>query len=265
MPQPIYLPRQTTFMEQFQPYMSQAVQMMMLMRMKKQARTEDRQSQVEDRQWELEKDGWEKTDTDYTAPTEAEKDNYLRQDAGTYQKPDMTVGGQGYRRPETSFDLIEKKGELFSLTKKGNQLVDFEHISKKNTDPGLVRQYKFAQKQFVEGIGKNPADFTTWSKSQKKAGATKISIGEKVRTQTAKQVATMKTSIRGPKFRQDALKTVQGMPDADLLRPEQIELKTREEMDRRIRSVHTGEDVQFDERDGVLGWWLGKHLIRRAQ
>jgi len=263
MPQLIYLPRHPTFMEQFLPNFNQAVQMMMLMRMKKDARVEGRKEKIEDRQWELEKDGWEKTDP--TAPSEAEKANYLRQNAGTYQKPDITVGKQGYQKPETTFDIIEKKGQLFSVTKKGNQLIDFDYIAKKNHDPSLVRQYKFAQKQFVEGTGQNPGDFTTWSRGQKKSGATTISIGEKVRTQTAKQVAKMQTSIRGPKFRQDAMKAIQSMPDADLMTPQQVELKTREEMDRRIRSVYTDEDVQFDERDGVLGWWLGKHLIRRAE
>jgi len=75
----------------------------------------------------------------------------------------------------------------------------------------------------------------------------------------------MKIDIRGPKFRQDAVKAVQGMPDADLLSADQVEVKTREEMDRRIRSVYAGEHVLFDEREGVLGWWLGKTLIRRAE
>jgi len=268
MPQPIYLPRQPTFMEQFQSTGAMENIMRSIM-MGVQNRREDEKT-IRGYQ----EKGY--AEADYTAPTPQEvQAGYRGAAPGQYKgevydpSRQVEVAGRRFQRPvepKTTFDVVEKKGQLFSVTKKGNQIIKSQHIKQKTaTDPTLVKEYKFAQHQFANGVGKDPGDFMTFSRRQRKSGATRITMGEKVRTNKALQISKMQTGIRSPQFKERATKFVMSQPDADLLEPGEVEVRVREEMLKRIQNLYPGKEVVFDMKNGKLGYYIDGKLERLAE
>lgn len=135
----------------------------------------------------------------------------------------------------------------------------------------LIEQYNFAKKQFEDGTSEDPGSFTKWKKSVAKAGATKISFGEKVALHEAKAETTAKIALRkeiqSPKFRSTILSDLKkqyGMDWKYLESFEKEEFLFRE-MDKRIKEAYPQQEIVFDE---SKGGWINKStkkLIRRYE
>lgn len=97
----------------------------------------------------------------------------------------------------------------------------------------------------------------------KEAGAISIGKGKL----TIKD-ANLKQYIKTPQFLSDVTRQVKkfvGKDNWDLMEPKNKALRIRTEMDKQIRNIFGEENVTFDLRNGVLGWYdsMGK-LIGRA-
>jgi len=284
MPQPIYLPRQPTFMEQFLGTGVMDNIMSSIMMGVQNRRADDATARGYLDKGYTEVQPVPESQQAAAPQTPEEQAAFESGPRGAYWKQhapaDVTVGtGRGVGpfhspkrgfskpvEPKTTFDVVEKKGQLFSVTKKGNQIIKSQHIKQKTaTDPTLVKEYKFAQHQFANGVGKDPGDFMTFSRRQRKSGATRITMGEKVRTNKALQISKMQTGIRSPQFKERATKFVMSQPDADLLEPGEVEVRVREEMLKRIQNLYPGKEVVFDMKNGKLGYYIDGKLERLAE
>jgi len=134
---------------------------------------------------------------------------------------------------------------------------------KRLTKPSsMIEQYNFAVKQSVTGEGPPPGSFTEWRTKQKQAGATRISMGEKVQLHAAKQEETRKGLVKSPGFATKAIQSlkIKHGENWDMMEPYQQQELQFKEMTSQIKSVYP--DAVFDERNGKEGWWVGNKLIR---
>ncbi len=292
MPQPIYLPRHPTFMEQF--LKTGAVDnIMRSIMMGVQNRRQD-----EDTARGLKKEGYTEVQPVPESQQEAAPQTPEEQAAfesgprGEYWKkhapPDVTVGNdrgfgpfrspeRGFRKPvEPKMTFGIEKGEGgrdWAIVRKGDKIVKVDRVKSekdKDTRTSMRKDYEYALQQHSKGLADHPGSFSTWRRAQKRAGATRITMGEKVRTNKAIQISKMQTGIRSPKFREAARAYVMKGEDADLFSPEKIEEKTREEMLKRISELYPGKKVTFEKRkrkDGseFLGFYIDGKLERLAE
>lgn len=135
----------------------------------------------------------------------------------------------------------------------------------------LIEQYNFAKQQFKDGTSEDPGSFTKWKKSVAKAGATKISFGEKVALHEAKAETTAKIALRkeiqSPKFRSTILSDLKKQYGRDWKYLESFEKEEFlfREMDKRIKEAYPQQEIVFDE---SKGGWINKStkkLIRRYE
>jgi len=283
MPQPIYLPRHPSFMEQF--LQTGAIDnIMQSIMMGVQNRREDEKT-IRGYQ----EQGY--AEADYTAPTPEEAARGYGGVAGSptraapgqwkgnvYDKSrQVSVAGRQFQRPvepKVTFGIEKGTGDNdWEIVRKGNQIVTAKRVKPtkdKDTRSSLIKGYEYALQQHEDGLAKHPGSYTEWSRRQRRSSATRISIGEQVKAQTEKQIAKMQTDIRSPKFKENARASVMRTPDSDLWETNEVELKTREKMDKDIRALHPDKTVTFEakkRKDGstVLGWWIGNKLIRLAE
>lgn len=205
---------------------------------------------------------------------EVEKGTAQLQQAGFVEseahRPDVEYGGKGFMAPKQIVDYRNVNGAIvpvYSQQRYGKE-PEFSKTGppiKANKPSALVGQYNFAMNQYLTGQGKNPGSFTEWKKSVSRAGATRISIGEKIAVKEATSNLNIRQAVKKTEFEDKVATSLKNQnPDVWDFKPvwERQELVFRE-MDRRIRVAYKDENVVFDEDRKVPGWYVGNKLIRR--
>ena len=125
-----------------------------------------------------------------------------------------------------------------------------------------IKNYNMAMGQYLKGQAPFPGNFSDYTKAQSRAGATKISLGEKLVEAEAKSNLKMKQSVKSPSFRNDTIKFLKSedsdWEDRDAWVKEEAIFK---EMNRQIQVVHKNKAV-FDEGRNPPGWYVSNKLIR---
>jgi hypothetical protein len=180
-------------------------------------------------------------------------------------KPDLNIGGQGYKAPEYSFDIVKKDGRLFAVEKKNNKIVSAKPLSLERGDkvPADVEKYEYAVNQGFKG------SFIDYQTQLRKSGAAQINIGEQVaKTQAVeevKDVVAEKSYIKSPKFIDDATRAAKEKVGENWKWMEDYEKEEAifDETDKRIKEAFPTETLVFGERRGKRGWFNKKgELVR---
>jgi hypothetical protein len=180
-------------------------------------------------------------------------------------KPDLTIGNQGYKAPQYSFDIVNKDGRLFAVEKKNNKMVSARPLALERGDkmPSDVQEYEYAVQQGFKG------SFVDYQTRMKKSGAAQINIGQKVAQteaiEQAKDKVASQTYIKSPKFVDDAVRAAKEKMGANWQWAEnyQKEEAIFDEADRRIKEAYPTETLVFGERGGKRGWFNQKGQLVR--
>ena len=134
--------------------------------------------------------------------------------------------------------------------------------SKKPETTNQIKNYNMAMGQYLKGAASYPGTFSDYTKAQSKAGATKISLGEKLTEAEAKSNLKMQQDVKGPSFRNKTIKFLESQDsdweDRDVWVKEEAIFK---EMNRQIQVVYKNKAV-FDEGRNPPGWYVGNKLVR---
>ncbi len=137
--------------------------------------------------------------------------------------------------------------------------------AKKNKPASLIEQYNFSMNQFATGKAAYPGSYDEWNRKNKKSGATRISMGEKLTLKEKTSALNIRQSVKKVDFPGKVEKALESKdPEAWYGKPkyEKQELVFRE-MDRQIKVAHADKQVVFDENRDPPGWYVGNKLVRR--
>jgi len=175
---------------------------------------------------------------------------------------DPVIGDELALLPTETYEeqLVREAGEL-GEKKEAEKKAEAKY-RKPEKDPAKIAFYNKAVAQGYTGT------IVELEKEIKKAGRTQINIGDIIAKQDAKAIAKMKTDIRAPKFKADAIKIVKDRYDIidwDDLPEKDKKLEIRKVMDENIRIIYGDEEVVFDNIEGKVGWYTTDgELIRLA-
>lgn len=180
-------------------------------------------------------------------------------------KPDLIIGGKGYKSPQYSFDIIQKDGRLFAVDKVNNKMVSAKPLSLERGDkmPSDVQEYEYAVQQGFKG------SFVDYQTKMKKSSAAQINIGDKVAQTKAieevKDVVAEKSYIRSPRFIDDSVRSAKEKMGENWQWSQDYEKEEAifDEADRRIKEAFPTDTLVFGERNGKTGWYNSKgELVR---
>jgi len=169
----------------------------------------------------------------------------------TPQPGSIKIGNRYYTPPK--HEVIQKDNLI--ITKRGPEIAG---VQQKKESPNMIQQYNFAKRQYQAGEGPDPGPFTIWKEKQSQAGATRISIGEKLGYHKAKKEIDLKQSVRGADFRGKAIAAAKAQYDREWqsLTPYQKDTAIWTEMDSSIKAAYPDDKVIFGVYKGKTGWWL---------
>lgn len=127
-----------------------------------------------------------------------------------------------------------------------------------NADNAKLTQYEYYRGQG----GKDK--FHVWDRKNRRAGA--MSIGDSALKTEANAIARSKAYVTGPKLKIEATKAASskyGNAEWNWMEPEAKDTAILEEMGRQVKAVYP--NAKLNEKNNVLGWYVGEKLIQRYE
>jgi hypothetical protein len=125
-----------------------------------------------------------------------------------------------------------------------------------------IKNYNMAMRQYLQGTAPYPGNFSEYTKAQSRAGATKISLGEKVAEVEAKSDAKIRQEVKKPGLRNKTINFLKSQDQDWEYKDKYVQEEAIfKEMDRQIQVAHKNKAV-FDEGRNPPGWYVGNKLVR---
>ena len=134
--------------------------------------------------------------------------------------------------------------------------------SRKPDTTNQIKNYNMALQQYLQRKAPYPGTFSEYTKAQSRAGATKISLGEKLTEKEAVSELNMQQEVKKPDLRNKTMTFLKAQdPDWDVKDTWVKEEMIFKEMNRKIQIAYKNKAV-FDEERNPPGWYVGNKLVR---